>query len=883
MAFRQLVGTALLALLATALGAAAQEEATAAEVESPTSAPTPDGINPATGATEPAPTLEPENEGTTTDAEGPTPSEVADAELDALQEGLLDRIQRDAADAARSDDTLEELRSRVDRTKPGTPDMEVLFLDIRRALRQQLDVLEAELDRLNDPYDVEMSQARSRRTARRRFGIDGPATEPLPSAGEESVGVDRALRRQEEDNRWREVQREGELAGGLLDLRSEVLRLLPDKRRDDLFSLSPAGRQEIRFEWDVALIWEHAFNERRRQLLSRSSSMWDSLRSAGYGLRVLIRIGIAVLMWLIVRRRIRALADSVDEDRPGSVWKRVSSAAGPGVLIVLAAFGIDWALQELDEWPIARQIVLLTYLYGGYRVAADSLSLLIVRVAVWNHSPLTGAEHTRITTQVRWVVRWATVVLVVANLVSLRVGPGVLRYHTVNLGWLVGLLLTVLFVVSWRHELAGRYLALLPGGVLAPRVRRWEGRAVQAFYAPALAVAMSGHAVMAMARDTAMKSARTKRLLAYFLRRRVEQQAQEHGYADVDLARLPVEVVEAFDPAIGPEDWACLGPVEMGDEEVPVLTSWKRGRNTVGVVLTGESDSCRAAWLSRLERQVPVVRLPLRERVLDRDGLHRRLSVAYSEWSGSEVSIAEAITTGPPRVLVVTDAENLFLSDVNGFHAVTAIGELVQRSHPSVAWALSMEGLAFQHLRASQPQMVALRHIALPDWSDEQIARLIHRRSERLDLSISFRDLAVTIDPMAAADEQRSALAYARLLWDYSDGNPAVALHFFLRSLVPREDGGFTVRFFRRPSTAEIARMGDDALFILAAIVRHTSLSTAEAVRVTCLSSEICAPLVMRLDRLGVIEASDLSYRVALHWRATVLRLLRRRNMLPAS
>ena len=40
---------------------------------------------------------------------------------------------------------------------------------------------------------------------------------------------------------------------------------------------------------------------------------------------------------------------------------------------------------------------------------------------------------------------------------------------------------------------------------------------------------------------------------------------------------------------------------------------------------------------------------------------------------------------------------------------------------------------------------------------------------------------------------------YIRLLWDYSDGNPRAALHFFVRSLDPDRGSRVRVRLFKAP------------------------------------------------------------------------------------
>ena len=121
---------------------------------------------------------------------------------------------------------------------------------------------------------------------------------------------------------------------------------------------------------------------------------------------------------------------------------------------------------------------------------------------------------------------------------------------------------------------------------------------------------------------------------------------------------------------------------------------------------------------------------------------------------------------------------------------------------------------------------------------------------------------------------------YTRLLWDYSDGNPRVALHFFLRSLDLEQSGSFRVRLFRSPPVESLDALDEPALFTLAATIEHENLSLDEAVVVTRYPIELCRIHLDRLIEMGVLRIDDRRYRVSTFWHRAVVRLLRRKNLL---
>ncbi|MCJ7755885.1 MAG: hypothetical protein MUP13_15095 [Thermoanaerobaculales bacterium] len=119
-------------------------------------------------------------------------------------------------------------------------------------------------------------------------------------------------------------------------------------------------------------------------------------------------------------------------------------------------------------------------------------------------------------------------------------------------------------------------------------------------------------------------------------------------------------------------------------------------------------------------------------------------------------------------------------------------------------------------------------------------------------------------------------------MWDYSDGNPRAALHFFLRSLDPDRGNSVRVRLFKAPDIELLEDGGQDGLFVLAAIVTHESISLDDLIEVTRFDRVQSFIHLDRLLELGAITLDNEMYRVSTTWHRAAVRLLRRRNLLPA-
>ncbi len=242
----------------------------------------------------------------------------------------------------------------------------------------------------------------------------------------------------------------------------------------------------------------------------------------------------------------------------------------------------------------------------------------------------------------------------------------------------------------------------------------------------------------------------------------------------------------------------------------------------------------------------------------------------------------KALVAGPKRIIAIDLAQNLFLGKVGGYETFESFVSLVEATCDQVFWVFSMSAFAWDHLAAVRPDLIVFRdHEALTAWSEEQIGQMLQARMTAAGVEVVYDDLL--LDSRRTPDlahRMETAQQYTRLLWDYSDGNPRVALHYWLRSLVPDADRRLRVRLFRAPTPADLDGLGERSRFLLAAIVVHENLSLREAALVTRYPDAVCRLQLERLLDDGILRRTQGRYRLTTHWHRAVVRFLKRGNLL---
>lgn len=708
------------------------------------------------------------------------------------------------------------------------------------------------------------------------------------------------VRLAERRTRWDGIERITLRVRQLNQLRLESLPLLSDERRQAVLGLSREGIGQLGRELEHLALGARVWRlESRQQLTAVDEAIADVFTLGTITWSALKAATILALAWWL-RRRWRELLQAARRSAVSSLTsvrsrRRVEHLARlldellPWPLVAAVVLAFRWALGPAAAWPVPRLVVAIALIYCLYRFAIDVFVRSLVGIAHRYELALPPELRTKLIASVRTMMRVAGGLVAVLVLSRMTMGRGALYTLVEEIGWLLVAATLVVVLLGWRRVIADTFCRMQPSGRLATVVRASRDRWYGVLVAPAAFLWLAGRAAAAVARDFALGFEQTGKILAFLFRRRVEKQAELRGYAESGFDVLPPEVVEAFSDSPvgrGPLAVACFPGLDRLQREV---SAWRSGGSGGATLVHGERGIGLTTWLAQVRREdVEVTRLELSRRIHDPAELLGTLATGLGLPPGADASaetLVAALEAGEPRLVILDLAQHLFLATVGGYETFGRFAELLNRTRRKVFWLCGMSEFAWRHLRAVRPDAAVFRHHChLPTWSETQIRQLLRQRMQASGWRFNFADLV--LDGMEGVTSSASLVeseeGYTRLLWDYADGNPRVALHFFLRSLEPEGARRLKVRLFRAPDPARLEEGGEAALFVMAALITHESIEMDDLARVTRFPLRECQIQTDRLLDLGAIVAADDGLlRVSTTWHRAMVRLLKRRNTLP--
>ena len=472
---------------------------------------------------------------------------------------------------------------------------------------------------------------------------------------------------------------------------------------------------------------------------------------------------------------------------------------------------------------------------------------------------------------------------VLLRLVVALAGPGVLLFGLDRLLDLVVLLLLWSAAWAWRRELGLLVQRLAPASLgpalaspcLSPRTG-W-------LVAPVAALAVLGLILLNLALGALSRFESGKRLSAGVLRRWMEVSGAEPGPS----GSLPEGYREAF-LAVAPDPlaaWQLLAPGFLGGLHAPI-DGWREGGpGTPVLVVHGNPGSGLSTVVEHLQRhyspRMPVVPLRLSARITSASELVRATAQAFGlpPQAGAE-DLARALSGRPPTLVVLPEANRLFLATVGGFEAWRALQLLVRRCREQLFWVLAMGTPALSYLRAVHAEAPMAAHpVHIPRWSDEALRSMILRRHAATGRPLIFADSVRRASEGSPGSTPESH--YFQVLWEQSAGNPSVARELWMAGAGEGPDGALRVGLPPRTSAGILARLSEATLFVLAAVVRHEALTARQVALALSLSERRAFLACEQGLEAGVLELTEERLlRVPPLRQADIFRFLRERNLL---
>ncbi|MCK0154683.1 ATP-binding protein [Alcanivorax sp. S6407] len=255
------------------------------------------------------------------------------------------------------------------------------------------------------------------------------------------------------------------------------------------------------------------------------------------------------------------------------------------------------------------------------------------------------------------------------------------------------------------------------------------------------------------------------------------------------------------------------------------------------------------------------------------------LSVDLSEHGAA--ALVKSDEDRKPTLVVLDEAQNFFLSQQGGLEGWRQVLSLVNARLDNVFWLLLINNQSWAYLCNVFGRDYQFRNvIKVKRWAQSDIRSLILSRNHLSGYKVRYDEVLLSSRGPEAGNVRNAEQRYFSLLWDGCRGNPLVALKLWLTS-IKVQGREVLVGLPTPPSAGILDSMGENALFVYAAIATHGTLSSHEISGVTCLPENVVRYALKGGFDTGFLQKTeDSRYRLVPLWYQPVISYLTRKNLL---
>ncbi|MCB0349310.1 MAG: hypothetical protein KDD37_10780, partial [Bdellovibrionales bacterium] len=361
-----------------------------------------------------------------------------------------------------------------------------------------------------------------------------------------------------------------------------------------------------------------------------------------------------------------------------------------------------------------------------------------------------------------------------------------------------------------------------------------------------------------------------KRLLSEVLRKRLERAEKE----SVTYGPPPADYLSSFDYYLSASDEIYIERDGSVSQNATIsIEDWVNAKSSDDLMLiVGNRGMGKTTTLNRICKNISKLSDTKSKRVHAKVANSEDFYSWLSDLLGTPVSSVNDFknfdkSLNKKLVCFVDDIQNLFLSIVGGFEAYKLFLEIVSLKTKNIYWCLAVNSRSWSYLKG----VLGEEHfygkvLHLQQWKDYEIQKLILVRHEQTKFKRTFDE---SIKAYGAGERigQQAEGQFFRLLWGQSRGNPRSALMYWISAISSPQEKQIHVGIPLFIGSGLVATMSDDALFLLAAIARHDSLTKDELKKITDINDIVIRKCLKEAEDKNLIW-SDAEERVRISSRA---------------
>ena len=458
----------------------------------------------------------------------------------------------------------------------------------------------------------------------------------------------------------------------------------------------------------------------------------------------------------------------------------------------------------------------------------------------------------------RVIVTFALILILSARLV----GQGTIYKWVFSTCWASAVPISLVLVRWWRDSVFRRIERVRKKS----RFQQWAlshrsgplslGAVVSA------AVHLFATGALRIGRGWASRFGFVRRIHAYLFSRELDKLAEDHAGP---LRPLPADAMAALDPEQPSLLW--IPPMAGVQPEALMLRASEQRGGLFALV--GVRGIGKTMYLRHLTQSMA-----------------GSVMFRAADLSSGVDDLASRIESAAPPIVIVDDVQELIRTAIGGLSRFDELLRTARHHSGRTVFVFGIDDAIWPFLHRSHGDKPTFDEvIRLSPWTEEKIVQLLEDRSAAAQLNPTFEDLVDELPAGADEIERQDAIqarktGYYRLVWDYTNGNPGIALHLFRSALGLDGAGSAHVRRFQVPNVAELDRLPDVAVFTLRAILQRSAESAEAVSAATGLRTVEIADVLRFALAHGYVEEVAGRIQITWTWLRAIRRLLARRHLL---
>ena len=249
--------------------------------------------------------------------------------------------------------------------------------------------------------------------------------------------------------------------------------------------------------------------------------------------------------------------------------------------------------------------------------------------------------------------------------------------------------------------------------------------------------------------------------------------------------------------------------------------------------------------------------------------------------------IQNKLITGPRRIILLEDIQNLYIRKPGGFSVLKSLMTLISNTSQNVFWMTTCTVYTWEYFKKTiQIHEIFSYPIGLKNPSEEDLSQIVQKRNRISGYKIYFEPQISKLESKRFAklseEEQQEFLRrrFFKNLIDFSESNITMALMFWLLSTKSVDQDRIVINSFQKPDLSFLEILNLEKIQTLHALILHDGLSVEQFSEVMRKKLQASHLLLSMMLEDGILVKKENQYLVNTLVYRSVISLLKAKNLI---